>query len=140
MNERPVIYSLPPFFSSQRRGLLQFQGNPKTKRENIKSTEIKIRIKIKSIRSINIVTKIKIAAKIRTKRRRRIEVGIMILVAITRRNTMKRYSSRLQFSEHTECLGNLLPRSLLSSKCLDVMYNFLAILFLSPNHKQLLFR
>lgn len=78
---------------SQRRGLLPLQRNqkaiPKTRRGSIKSTKIKIRRRIKSIRSTNTVIKIKIEVKIKT-RRRRIEVDIMIPVVITLRNTMKR--------------------------------------------------
>lgn len=80
-------------FFRQRRGLLQLQQNqkvsPKTRKGSIKSTKIKIRRRIRSIRSTNTVIKIKIEVKIKT-RRRRIEVDIMIPVVITLRNTMKR--------------------------------------------------
>lgn len=81
-------------FFRQRRGLLQLQQNqkvsPKTRKGSIRSTKIKIRRRIRSIRSTNTVIKIKIEVKIKIRRRRRIGVDITILVVITLRNTMRR--------------------------------------------------
>lgn len=78
----------------QRRGFQQLLENQKasrkTRRESIKSTKIETKRRIKSIRSTGIV--IKIEVKIKT-RRRRIEVGNMILVLITQRNTMIRFAN-----------------------------------------------
>lgn len=79
-------------FYRQIRGLQLLQRNLrvslKTRKRNTKSTKIETKRRIKSTRSTSIV--IKIEVKIKTRRRKRIKVGIMIPPVITRRNTMKR--------------------------------------------------
>ena len=78
----------------QRRGFQQLlenqEANQKTRKGSIKSTRIETKRRIKSIRSTGIA--IKIEVKIR-KRRRRIEVGSMIPVLITQRNTTTRFAN-----------------------------------------------
>lgn len=81
----------------QRRGFQLLQENqrvsPKTKTGNIKSARTETRRRTKSIRSTNTVAKIEV--KIKTRKRRRIKAGIMILVPITQRSTMKRLGNIL---------------------------------------------
>lgn len=85
------------------------QGNqrvsPKTRKGNIRSTRTEARRRIKNIRSANTVTRIEV--KIKTRKRRRIKVGTMILVLITQRSTMKR-------------LGNILLCSLVTLYMLSI--------------------
>jgi hypothetical protein len=65
----------------------------RTRRRSIKNTKTEIWVRIKSIKGTSTV--IKNEVKIKTRRKRRIEVGIMILVLITQRNTMKRLATSL---------------------------------------------
>jgi succinyl-CoA synthetase beta subunit len=60
----------------------------RTRRGSIENTKTEIWVRIKSIKGTSTV--IKSQVKIKTRRKRRIEVGIMILVLITQRNTMKK--------------------------------------------------
>jgi hypothetical protein len=97
----------------RRRVPLRLQGDQKvslrTRRGSIKSTKTeirtRIRIRIKSIKSTSTV--IKTEVKIKTRRKRRIEVGIMILVLITQRNTMKRLANSLITTLSSKALGKL---------------------------------
>lgn len=81
----------------QKKEYLQFiqnqKASPRTRTGSIKSTRKKIRKKTESIRSTSTVTKI----GVKTKRRKRIKVDIMILVVITQRNIMRRSSCCLEF-------------------------------------------
>jgi hypothetical protein len=81
--------------------------SPRTRRGSIKSTktEIRIRIRIESIKSTSTV--IKTEVKIKTRRKRRIEAGIMILVLIPQRNTMKRLANSLITTLSSGALGKL---------------------------------
>lgn len=85
-----LSYILPPF--RPKREFLQLLGNrkasPKTRSGSTKSTKTGIRRKIESTRSTSTV--IKIEVRIRTRRKRKTEVGIMTLVVISQRSTMKR--------------------------------------------------
>lgn len=78
----------------QRKGYLLLVGNPKvipkTRRGNIKSIRIEIRIRIKSIRSTSIDTRTGVRIKI--KRRKRIRLDTRILAVSLRRSTMTRYA------------------------------------------------
>ncbi|XP_059442434.1 mediator of RNA polymerase II transcription subunit 19a-like [Corylus avellana] len=80
------------WFPEAEKGIPTVVGKSKvssrTRRGSIKSTKTEIWIRIKSIKGTSTV--IKSEVKIKTRRNRRIEVGIMILVLITQRNTMKK--------------------------------------------------
>jgi len=100
--------------------------SPRTRRGSIKSTktEIRIRIRIESIKSTSTV--IKTEVKIKTRRKRRIEAGIMILVLIPQRNTMKRLANSLITTLSSGALGKLWEKNGNFVKILD---NIIVALF-----------